>query len=51
MTAFAYPADVPVSKQTLSPPDSSQQYVYAGVENGDLYRIDIISELGYRYGS
>ncbi|CAG8509543.1 1079_t:CDS:10, partial [Scutellospora calospora] len=49
MTAFAYPADVSVSKQTLSPPHSSQQYVYAGVENGDLYRIDIISDIKIVY--
>ncbi|CAG8692688.1 7584_t:CDS:2, partial [Racocetra fulgida] len=28
---------------------SSQQYVYAGTENGDLYRIDIISDVQIEY--
>ncbi|CAG8557410.1 10090_t:CDS:10 [Dentiscutata erythropus] len=43
MTAFAYPADAFVSKH------SSQQYVYAGKENGDFYRIDIISDVQIVY--
>lgn len=44
MTAFAYPADEYASKRTSLLPHSSQQYVYAGVENGDFYRIDITSD-------
>ncbi|CAG8609261.1 10589_t:CDS:10 [Cetraspora pellucida] len=45
VTAFAYPADAYASKQA----SSSQQYVYAGVENGDLYRIDINSDVQIEY--
>ncbi|CAG8443521.1 152_t:CDS:10, partial [Cetraspora pellucida] len=45
VTAFAYPADAYASKQA----SSSQQYVYAGVENGDLYRIDINSDAQIEY--
>ncbi|RIB28919.1 hypothetical protein C2G38_2156762 [Gigaspora rosea] len=49
MTAFAYPADEYVPKRTSLLPHSSQQYGYAGVENGDFYRIDITSDVQIVY--
>ncbi|CAG8587532.1 18234_t:CDS:10, partial [Acaulospora morrowiae] len=44
MTAFAYPMDTSVLKRAAALPHSPKQYVYAGMENGGLYRIDIMSE-------
>ncbi|RHZ88816.1 hypothetical protein Glove_21g356 [Diversispora epigaea] len=44
MTSFAYPMDESVLKRTAALPLSPKQYVYAGMETGYLYRIDIISE-------
>ncbi|CAG8511065.1 14111_t:CDS:10, partial [Acaulospora colombiana] len=44
MSAFAYPMDTSVLKRTAAFSQSPNQYVYAGMENGGLYRIDIISE-------
>ncbi|CAG8447000.1 2401_t:CDS:10 [Diversispora eburnea] len=44
MTSFAYPMDASVLKRTAALPLSPKQYIYAGMESGYLYRIDIISE-------
>lgn len=44
VTSYAYPMDASVLKRTAALPLSPKQYVYVGMENGSLYRIDIISE-------
>jgi hypothetical protein len=44
MTSFAYPMDTSVLKRSSLIASHPNQYVYAGIEDGTLYRIEIIDE-------
>ncbi|CAI2179449.1 1570_t:CDS:10 [Funneliformis geosporum] len=44
MTSFAYPMDKPESKRSGLIASRPKQYIYAGFEDGTLYRIEIINE-------
>ncbi|CAG8451476.1 8190_t:CDS:10 [Funneliformis mosseae] len=44
MTSFAYPMDESASKRSCLIASHPKQYIYAGFEDGTLYRIEIIDE-------
>ena len=44
MTSYAYPMDASILKRSSLIASHPKQYVYAGIEDGTLYRIEIINE-------
>src|SRR5688500_14408891 len=44
MTSYAYPMDYSVSKRLSLIASHPKQYIYAGIEDGTLYRIEIVDE-------
>ncbi|PKK67422.1 hypothetical protein RhiirC2_751761 [Rhizophagus irregularis] len=44
MTSYAYPMDASILKRSSLIESHPKQYVYAGIEDGTLYRIEIIDE-------
>jgi len=44
MTSYAYPTDYSASKRSSLIASHPKQYIYAGIEDGTLYRIEIVDE-------